>query len=68
MCLTRSVEVIVLTNSDIAMEVQKYVAELHKGKIKTKFEVLKPNMGTAEALLKIKDKIKVNKSLDFMVI
>eukprot|EP01116_Phalansterium_solitarium_P001063 TRINITY_DN10861_c0_g1_i2.p1 TRINITY_DN10861_c0_g1~~TRINITY_DN10861_c0_g1_i2.p1 ORF type:complete len:265 (-),score=84.23 TRINITY_DN10861_c0_g1_i2:126-890(-) len=57
-------EAIVVTNSEAYPKMKKFAQELYGGKIKVQFEVLKGQLGTAEALLKVKDKIKK----DFMVI
>ena len=46
-------------NADDAPELQQYVSEMYKGKLKVSFEIFKGRIGTAEALLRVKDKIKV---------
>jgi NDP-sugar pyrophosphorylase family protein len=57
--ISKITDAIVVTNSDIASDIKKYLSEIHKSKISVHFEVTKSNLGTAETLLKIKDKIKV---------
>jgi hypothetical protein len=41
------------------MDLKKYVSEIYKGKISVAWEILKGPLTTTEALLKIKDSIKV---------
>jgi len=53
-------EAIFITNSSDANELEKFISEMYKGKLKVVFEVLKDSLGTAEALLKIKDRIHTN--------
>eukprot|EP01118_Nematostelium_gracile_P019648 TRINITY_DN917_c0_g1_i2.p1 TRINITY_DN917_c0_g1~~TRINITY_DN917_c0_g1_i2.p1 ORF type:complete len:293 (-),score=69.23 TRINITY_DN917_c0_g1_i2:33-911(-) len=50
-------EVIIITDTESAPQLKRYVNELHAGKIRVIWEVCKPRSGTAEALLKIKDSI-----------
>jgi len=51
-------EVILLTTSEQAPKIAKALSEFYKGSMKHQFEVIKANIGTAEALVKIKDKLK----------
>lgn len=53
-------DAIIIVNSDDAPELQQYVSEMYKGKLKVSFEIFKGRIGTAEALLRVKDKIKSN--------
>jgi hypothetical protein len=57
--LILAVEAIIITNGDDAPDLKKFLSEIYKGNVKFSLEVQKGHMGTAEALLKIKDKIKV---------
>jgi len=57
-------EVIIVLNSEDAPEIQKYVQEISKARIKIVFEVTKGRVGTAEAILRLKSKIQT----DFIVI
>lgn len=55
-------------NGDDAPELQQYVSEMYKGKLKVSFEIFKGRIGTAEALLRVKDKIKVSMLVSFSLL
>lgn len=47
-------------NSEDGPEIKKYIQEIYKPKLKITYEIVKGRVGTAEAILKLKDKIQVN--------
>ncbi|PRP86805.1 hypothetical protein PROFUN_05022 [Planoprotostelium fungivorum] len=53
-------EAIILTNMETMKALDKYVGEIYKGELKLIFENTKGSVGTVDALLRIKDKIKRN--------
>jgi translation initiation factor eIF-2B subunit gamma len=53
-------EVIIVAQEEASSELRSYVHEIYKGKVRVDWHFLADTMGTAEALLQIKDKIKTN--------
>lgn len=57
---THTTDVIIIALADAAGELRSYVHEIYKGKVSPEWHFLTESMGTAEALLQIKDKIRVS--------
>jgi translation initiation factor eIF-2B subunit gamma len=55
-------DVIIIAQDEASSELRSYVHEIYKGKLRVDWHFLADTMGTAEALLQIKDKIKVRLS------
>jgi translation initiation factor eIF-2B subunit gamma len=53
-------DVIIIAQDEASSELRSYVHEIYKGKLRVDWHFLADTMGTAEALLQIKDKIKTN--------
>jgi len=53
-------EVLIIAQGKTAGELRSYVHEIYKGKVKVDWHLLADCMGTAEALLEIRDKLKTN--------
>jgi len=51
--------VLIIAQGKTAGELRSYVHEIYKGKVKVDWHLLADCMGTAEALLEIRDKLKV---------
>jgi hypothetical protein len=54
-------EAIVIAQESAASDLKTYIVEIYKGKVEVDWTFLPDYMGTAEALLKIKHKIKVRR-------